>query len=68
LRTTDLMLRLMLQARWTIFVARQVYQRGIFAMVLKAYITIRWDTESWSGAPETDAKSILYLRLVITNN
>jgi len=46
LTSTELKLQLMLQTwvSYTVFVARQRYQRGI---VQWSYITIRWDTANW---------------------
>jgi len=66
-----LRIQLMLQTRvrYTLFVARQSYQRGIFVMVSKwtlHHITIRWGTASWRTRNCCERRySLFYFRLVI---
>jgi len=50
------------RVRYTVFVARQRYQRGIFALVLKwVFITIRWDTASWCARNSCEQGYSLFL-------
>jgi len=58
------------RVRYTVFVARQSYQRGIFAMVSKwtlHHITIRWDAACWCTRNSCERRySLFCFRLVIT--
>jgi len=47
---------------YTVFLARQSYQRGIFAIDLnEVYITHGWDTQSWCNRNSCEKRYSMFL-------